>query len=99
MQDELNDLNRQILSTFGQPVTILKTDDSALKTTGILSSELIPAGQYEQVLQPMTVLALAESIPLKRGDQVVSEGQQWTVDRKVKSDGTMIWWHLHETGT
>ncbi|KEQ17135.1 hypothetical protein [Endozoicomonas numazuensis] len=99
MQDELKALNRQVLATFGQSVLILRSDDSELETTGVLSRELIPTGQYEQVLQEVTVLALASETPLKRGERVSSDGQQWTVDRKLKSDGHMIWWNLHEAGS
>ncbi|WP_062262444.1 hypothetical protein [Endozoicomonas arenosclerae] len=99
MQDELKALNRQVLATFGQPVTVMFADDSTLDTTGVLFRELAPAGQFEQVLQEITVLALETETQLKRGDRILADGQQWTVDQKLKSDGQMTWWNLHGVGS
>ncbi|WP_257291588.1 hypothetical protein [Endozoicomonas sp. ONNA1] len=98
MQDELSDLNRQVLATFGEVVTLKKSDDSRLEVTGILTRELVPTGPYEQVLQEITTLALTTDVKVSRGDEVISAEQRWTVERKLKGDGQMNWWSLHEAG-
>ncbi|KEQ18083.1 hypothetical protein [Endozoicomonas numazuensis] len=98
MQDELKDLNRQVLASFGQPVTLKQSNDSILEVTGIIAHELVPTGPYEQVLQEVTTLALATDVKVSRGDEVISAEQQWTIDRKLKGDGQMNWWSLHEAG-
>ncbi|WP_252177196.1 hypothetical protein [Endozoicomonas sp. 4G] len=99
MQDELSDLNRQVLATFGETFTLKKSDGSSLEVTGIITRELVPTGPYEQVLQEITTLALAQDVKVSRGDEVISGEQRWTIDRKLKGDGQMNGWSLHEAGT
>ncbi|MGI9279266.1 MAG: hypothetical protein ACR2PX_06500 [Endozoicomonas sp.] len=99
MQDELNDLNRQVLATFGEPVTLKQSSNNVLAVSGIITRELLPTGPYEQVLQEVTTLALATDVRVTRGDEVISAEQRWVVDRKLKGDGQMHWWSLHEAGT
>ena len=96
MHDELNALNDQVLATFGQPVVITRSDASTFQTLGILSKELVATGQFDGVLQEVTVISLDRSIEMKRGFQVESDGQQWKVDRKLKDDGHLAYWNLHE---
>lgn len=96
MQDELNDLHRHVLATFGQPVTLVFTDDASLDTTGIISKELIPTGHHDGVLQEITAISLDRNTVLKRGMRVLTGEQQWTVDRKLKDDGQLAYWSLYE---
>lgn len=98
MQDELRDLSRQVLATFGQPITLKQSGDNMLEVTGVIARELVPTGPYEQVLQEVTTLALSIDVKVTRGDEVISAEQQWTIDRKLKGDGQMNWWSLHEAG-
>ncbi|MGI9276862.1 MAG: head-tail joining protein [Endozoicomonas sp.] len=96
MHDELKALNDQVLATFGQPVVITRSDTSTQQVQGIISKELVNTGQFEGVLQEVTVISLDSSIELKRGDQIQSDNQQWNVDRKLKDDGHLAYWNLHE---
>ncbi|WP_067521624.1 hypothetical protein [Endozoicomonas ascidiicola] len=96
MQNELSDLNRHVLATFGQPVMIFREDVLLVESRGILSKELVPVGQFDSVLQTVTVVSLPAELELQRGDEVQSADQQWTVDCKLKDNGQMIWWRLHE---
>ncbi|MET4695004.1 hypothetical protein [Endozoicomonas lisbonensis] len=96
MQDELSDLHRQVLATFGQPVTII-SDTGSLDSTGIISRELIPTGLNDGVLQEVTVMSLDSQLAIKRGIKITSASQQWTVDRKLKDDGHLAYWSIHET--
>ncbi len=96
MQDELSELNRQVLTTFGQPVIVFRGASLFSETRGIISRELVPAGQYEAVFQTVTSISLPASLKLQRGDEIQSADQQWTVDRKLKDDGQLTWWGLHE---
>ena len=96
MQDELRDLNRQVLATFGQPMMIFREDVLLVESRGILSKELVPVGQFDSVLQTVTVVSLPAELKLQRGDGVQSADQQWAVDCKLKDNGHMIWWRLHE---
>ncbi len=96
MQDELSELNRQVLATFGQPVMVFRGAYLFSETRGIISKALVPAGQYEAVLQTVTSITLPANLKLQRGDEVQSADQQWTVDRKLKDDGQLTWWGLHE---
>ena len=95
MQDELNDLRRQVLATFGQPVTITQ-DNHRFETTGIITRELAATGFNDNVLQPVTVISLDRTLSVKRGCLIESEGQRWTVDRLLKDDGYLTSWNLYE---
>ena len=97
MQDELKSLNDQVLATFGQPVTLIFLDDQVVESSGIITKELVPTGSYDGVMQEVTVLSLDRSIQLQRGVQVESGTNQWMVDRKLKDDGYLAYWNLHET--
>jgi|GEM_PF-5075302 len=96
MQDELSELNRQVLATFGQPVMVFRGESLLTETRGIISRELVPVGQFDSVLQTATVISLPANIKLQRSDEIQSVDQQWSVDRKLKDDGQMVWWRLHE---
>lgn len=96
MQDELSELNRQVLATFGQPVMLFRGESLLTESRGIISRELAPAGQFEAVLQTVTMVSLPASLKLQRGDEIQSADQQWTIDRKLKDDGQLTWWGLHE---
>ena len=95
MQDELNDMHRQVLASFGQPVTITR-DNQSLNVTGIIAWQLVATGFNDGVLQQVTVISLDRTLSVKRGDLVESEGQRWVVDRSVKDDGYLMVWNLHE---
>ncbi|WP_299735684.1 major capsid protein [uncultured Endozoicomonas sp.] len=58
--------------------------------------ELVLVSQFDAVLQTVTVVSLPAEWRLQRGDSVQSADQQWTVDCKLKDNGQMIWWRLHE---
>ncbi len=66
------------------------------ETRGIISRELVPVGQFDSVLQTVTVISLPADLKLQRGDEIQAADQQWIIDRKLKDDGQMIWWGLHE---
>ena len=95
MQDELNNLHRQVLATFGQPVTITQ-DNKSINVTGIISRELLATGFNDNVLQQVTVVSLDKALPVKRGCLIESEKQRWVIDRPLKDDGHLIVWNLHE---
>lgn len=97
MHDELSELNRQVLATFGQSVAVFRGAFFLTETRGIISRELVPSGQFEAVLQTVTVVTLPANLKLQRGDEIQSADQQWLVDRKLKDDGQLIRWGLHET--
>ena len=97
MQDELSELNRQVLATFGQPVMVFRGESLLSETRGIISRELVPVGQFDAVLQTVTVISLSADLKLQRGDEIQSADQQWSVDRKLKDDGHLIQWQLRET--
>ncbi|WP_419535674.1 hypothetical protein [Endozoicomonas sp.] len=96
MQDELSELNRQVLATFGQPVMVFRGESLLTETRGIISRELVPVGQFDSVLQTVTVISLPADLKLQRGDDIQTADQQWIIDRKLKDDGQMVWWRLHE---
>lgn len=96
MQDELSELNRQVLATFGQPVMVFRGESLLTETRGIISRELVLVGQFDSVLQTVTVISLPADLKLQRGDEIQAADQQWVVDRKLKDDGQMVWWRLHE---
>lgn len=96
MQDELSELNRQVLATFGQPVLVFREASLLTETRGIISRELVPVGQFDSVLQTVTVISLPADLKLQRGDEIQAADQQWIIDRKLKDDGQMVWWGLHE---
>ncbi|WP_066017711.1 hypothetical protein [Endozoicomonas atrinae] len=96
MQDELSELNRQVLATFGQPVMVFRGESLLIETRGIISRELVPVGQFDSVLQTVTVISLPADLKLQRSDEIQAADQQWIIDRKLKDDGQMIWWRLHE---
>ena len=97
MQDELKAISDQVLATFGQPVTITVEESRLFETIGIFTKELVATGQYDGVMQEVTILSLDQNISLKRGFLVESGTDQWTVDRKLKDDGYLTYWNLHET--
>ena len=97
MQDELKAISDQVLATFGQPVTLILPDHQSLETSGIFTKELMATGSYDGVMQEVTVLSLDRTLQLQRGVQVESGTDQWTVDRKLKDDGYLTYWNLHET--
>ena len=96
MQDELKALNDHVLAVFGQPVTLTLLDLQTLETSGIFTKELVVTGSYDGVMQEVTVLSLDRTFQLQRGVQVESGTDQWTVDRKLKDDGSLAYWNLHE---
>lgn len=95
MKDNFKDMNHIILSTFGQSVLFTFSDHSTLKTQGIITHELVELGQYEAVSGEITVLSVESSIKLKRGDNVLANGQVYEVDRKIKDDGYLARWNIY----
>ena len=98
MQHELKAVSDQVLETFGQPVRIRLSDQDTVETSGIFSTELVPTGPYDGVMQEVTALAVDRTLPLHRGVQVESATSQWIIDRKLKDDGYLAYWNLHEAG-
>ena len=94
MSDIFKSMNYTILSTFGQPVLITLSNQSTLETQGIITHELIELGQ-EAVSGEITVLSVDSSIKLKRGDNVLANGQVYEVDRKIKDDGYLARWNIY----
>ncbi len=96
MQDELTALNEQVLSVFGQPVVLIFADEHRVETSGIFTKELVSTGSYDGVMQEVTVLCIDRMIPLYRGVRLASGTGRWTADRKLKDDGHLVYWNLHE---
>ena len=95
MDETFNAMDRTILVTFGQSVLLTLSDQSSLATQGIISTELMPLGQYDAVQGELTVLTLDSAIQLKRGDTVLANSQVYEVDRKLKDDGYLTRWNIH----
>ena len=95
MDETFNAMDRTILATFGQSVLLTLSDQSSLATQGIISTELMPLGQYDAVQGEVTVLTLDSAIRLKRGDTVLANGLVYEVDRKLKDDGYLTRWNIH----
>ena len=95
MDETFNAMDRTILVTFGQSVLLTLSDQSSLATQGIISTELMPLGQYDAVQGEVTVLTLDSAIRLKRGDTVLANGLVYEVDRKLKDDGYLTRWNIH----
>ena len=95
MDETFNAMDRTILVTFGQSVLLTLSDQSSLATQGIISTELMPLGQYDAVQGEVTVLTLDSAIRLKRGDTVLANGLVYEVDRKLKDDGYLAKWNIH----
>ena len=96
MQDELIRLHQQGLAAIGRPVTIVDLDGGTVDTRGVLKRQLVPTGQFSEVMQNMTVIALASGETVGRGYRIDCEGESWTVDRKIKDDGYLAHWSLYE---
>ena len=95
MSEIFKSMDRTILVTFGQSVLLTLSDQSSLATQGIISTELMPLGQYDAVQGEVTVLTLDSAIRLKRGDTVLANGLVYEVDRKLKDDGFLTRWNIH----
>ena len=96
MQDQLNELSDIVQATFGLPITIISSDGTETPCSGVFGTELVPVGQFEPVMQQVTVVRIRKYTKVKRGDTIVGRGKQWTVDRKLKDDGQFVTWNLHE---
>ena len=96
MHQEFSEMDNAVLATFGITVTITYPDDSSLSTNAIISKDQLPIGQFDAMMEETTVLVVSSNLQIKRGDRVAFEGQQWTVDRKLKDDGSLARWNLHE---
>ncbi|WP_263080128.1 hypothetical protein [Endozoicomonas sp. Mp262] len=96
MQDELKALGEAVQATWGVPVTINHGSGESVSCYGIVRSTLEPVNGFDQVMQCVTTVRLARHIVLRRGDQVIRDGQTWRVDRKLKDDGQFVTWNLHE---
>ena len=97
MDDPFKAMDSTILATLGKPITIIFPDDSRVESQGIISREQMMVGQFDALAEDVTVLTLASDIQIKRGDQINTHDQQWSVDRKLKDDGYVAQWNLHET--
>ncbi|WP_067586751.1 hypothetical protein [Endozoicomonas ascidiicola] len=64
MQNELSDLNRHVLAAFGQPMMIFREETQLAESREILSKELVPVGQFDAVLQTVTVVSLPAGLVL-----------------------------------
>ncbi len=95
MQDELNDLHRQVLTLFGQPFMLVRSSGEPEMVTGILRHELQPAGPMDAVMQQATTLTLSPEHALRRGDRIIHDSRQWQVDRKLHDDGHLVRWNLY----
>ncbi len=88
-------MDEVVLATFGKPVTIIYSDQSTRISTGIFSRELVARGSFDAVMEQVSVITLASSVLLSRGDRIEADGQLWVVDRKLKDDGQLATWNLH----
>lgn len=95
MDDAFKQLGHSILHTFGQSVLLTFADESTLETLAVIKTEVVELGQYEAVQGELTVLSLDSSIRLKRGNSVLSNGQLYEVDRKLKDDGYLAKWNIY----
>ncbi len=95
MDEAFKAMGHTILSTFGQPILLTLSDQSTLETQGIITHELVELGQYEAVSGEITVISVDSSIKLKRGDNVLANGQVYEVDRKIKDDGYLARWNIY----
>ena len=96
MQDELKELGDIVQATFGLPVTITYTTGGVVESRGIFTTERVETGSFEGVMTEMTLVTLDRAILLKRGDKIECQQQVWTVDRKLKDDGYLATWNLHD---
>ena len=95
MDEAFKVMDHTILSTFGQSVLLTLSDQSSLEARGIITKELVELGKYEAVQGEVTVLTVDSSIRLKRGDTVLTNGQVYEVDRKLKDDGYLARWNIY----
>ncbi len=88
-------MDEVVLATFGKPVTIIYSDQLTRISTGIFSRELVARGSFDAVMEQVSVITLASSVLLSRGDRIEADGQLCVVDRKLKDDGQLATWNLH----
>ena len=96
MHDEFEEMHQALLDEFGKLVVILYPDGKELETKGSFSKERVMTGQFDNVGQDLTVIALDSALVLKRGDKVRGNGSTWEIDRKLKDNGYLAYWNIHE---
>ena len=93
--EAFDDIDRTVLLTFGKKIVIAKSDGVDVISLGIFSFEIETIGSFDSVMKKVSVITLASSVLLSRGDRIEADGQLWVVDRKLKDDGQLATWNLH----
>ena len=95
MSDPFDDLNRAVLTAFGQPFEWQSGDADPVPLQSILRRNVQPVGTFDAVMQSHTEFTVPNTFYLQRNDLISTASERWRVDRKLKDDGIMATWSLH----
>ncbi len=95
MSSHFQALDQQVLAAFSEPLDLIREDGSTAQIGGIVRDELSPAGSMEAVMLTITTLTVSNTVALYRGDRIQSPAGTWTVDRKIRTSGTLSFWNLY----
>ncbi len=90
-----NELSQTVLATFGQPLTLNRSNVRSQPITGIIKRDVQPTGSFDAVMLKITTLTVDRNLSLQRDDQVVSGTDSWVVDRRIYDNGYLATWSLH----
>lgn len=96
MHDEFEQMHQVLLNEFGKMITIVYADGEEQQTKASFTKERVMTGQYDNVGQIITLIAVDSALLLKRGDKIKAGSDHWEIDRKLKDNGYLAYWTLHE---
>ncbi|WP_263079493.1 hypothetical protein [Endozoicomonas sp. Mp262] len=89
----LENMDEDVVRTFGEPLLYTKQGAEPLETMGIVDYDVIMNGEYAQVQETETMITLLvkEVGTPDRGDTIQNaDNQQWIVDRPVNNDRHLV---------
>ena len=96
MHDEFEEMHQVLLEEFGRVITIVYADGDEQQTRASFTRERVMTGQFDNVGQDITLIAVDSALVLKRGDKIRDGSDHWEIDRKLKDNGYLAYWTIHE---
>ena len=96
MHDEFEEMHQVLLEEFGRVITIIYADGDEQQTRASFTRERVMTGQFDNVGQDITLIAVDSALVLKRGDKIRDGSDHWEIDRKLKDNGYLAYWTIHE---
>lgn len=96
MHDEFEAMHQALLEEFGRIVTIVYADGEEEQTRASFTKDRVMTGQLDTVGQDITLMAVNSALVLKRGDKIQDGSSHWEIDRKLKDNGYLAYWTVHE---